>query len=71
MAAKLQKDLREPVALEEGQPSEFTVLVDGVPAIERGLWGLLGMVPPYGQVLSAVRSSLARGDGTQGPGASA
>ena len=70
MAAKLRKDLGEPVALEEGSPSEFTVLVDGVAVIKRGLWALLGMVPPYGRVLSAVRSSLAGGDGTQGPGAS-
>ena len=59
MAAKLQEDLGEPVALEEGLASEFTVLVNGVPVIKRGLWALLGMVPPYGKILAAVRAALA------------
>lgn len=58
MAARLENDLREPVALEEGHPSEFTVLVNGTPVIKRGMWALLGMVPPYGRVLEAVRASL-------------
>ncbi len=63
MAAKLRKDLLEEVTLEEGSPSEFTVLVNGAPVMTRGLWALLGMVPPYGRVLAAVRAALARGTG--------
>lgn len=61
MAAKLRKDLREEVTLEEGNPSEFTVLVNGTTVMTRGLWALLGMVPPYGKILAAVRAALAAG----------
>lgn len=59
MAAKLRTDLREEVTLEEGNPSEFTVLVNGATVMTRGLWALLGMVPPYGKILAAVRAALA------------
>ena len=61
MAAKLRTDLREDVTLEEGSPSEFTVLVNGAAVMTRGWWAFLGMVPPYGRVLAAVRAALARG----------
>lgn len=61
MAARLRTDLREEVTLEEGSPSEFTVLVNGAAVMTRGWWVLLGMVPPYGRVLAAVRAALARG----------
>ena len=61
MAARLRTDLREEVTLEEGSPSEFTVLVNGAAVMRRGWWVLLGMVPPYGRVLAAVRAALARG----------
>jgi hypothetical protein len=61
VAAKLRTDLREDVTLVEGSPSEFTVLVNGAAVMTRGWWILLGMVPPYGRVLAAVRASLARG----------
>ena len=60
MAARLRKDLREEVTLEEGNPSEFTVIVNGAVVMKRGLWALLGMVPPYGKILAAVREGLAR-----------
>ena len=63
MAARLRTDLREEVTLEEGSPSEFTVLVNGAAVMRRGWWVLLGMVPPYGRVLAAVRAALARGAG--------
>jgi hypothetical protein len=36
------------------------VLVDRVPVITRGLWILLGALPPYGRVLAAVRAALTR-----------
>ena len=49
------------MTLEEGSPSEFTVLVNGATVIKRGLWALLGMVPPYGRILAAVRTALAHG----------
>ena len=61
MAARLRTDLHEDVTLEEGSPSEFTVLVNGATVIKRGLWALLGMVPPYGRILAAVRTALAHG----------
>ena len=61
MAAKLRTDLGEDVALEEGDRGEFTVLVNSTPVLTRGAWILLGMVPPYGRVLAAVRAALARG----------
>jgi len=61
VAARLRTDLREEVTLEEGSPSEFTVLVNGAAVMTRGWWVLLGMVPPYGRVLAAVRAALARG----------
>jgi hypothetical protein len=61
VAAKLRTDLGEEVSLEEGSPSEFTVLVNGATVMKRGLWALLGMVPPYGKILAAVRAELARG----------
>jgi hypothetical protein len=61
VAAKLQKDLGEPVALEEGLASEFTVLVNGAVVTKRGLWALLGMVPPYRKILAAVRAALVPG----------
>ena len=61
MAARLRTDLREEVTLEEGSPSEFTVLVNGAAVMTRGWWVLLGMVPPYGRVLAAVRAALSRG----------
>jgi len=63
VAARLRTDLREEVTLEEGSPSEFTVLVNGAAVMRRGWWVLLGMVPPYGRVLAAVRAALARGAG--------
>ena len=63
MAARLRTDLREEVTLEEGSPSEFTVLVNGTAVMRRGWWMLLGMVPPYGRVLAAVRAALAPGAG--------
>lgn len=61
MAARLRTDLGEEVTLEDGDPSEFTVLVNGATVKTRGPWVLLGMVPPYGQILAAVRAGLARG----------
>jgi hypothetical protein len=60
VAARLQADLGERVTLEEGHTAEFTVLVDGATVVTRGLWALLGVVPPYGRVSSAVRTALAR-----------
>ena len=63
MAARLRTDLREEVALEEGHAGEFTVMVNGATVMTRGLWLLLGVVPPYGRVLAAVRAALARGAG--------
>ena len=63
MAARLSTDLREEVALEEGSPSEFTIMVNGAAVLSRGWWVLLGMVPPYGRVLAAVRAALSRGPG--------
>lgn len=64
MAARLRKDLGEEVTLEEGNPSEFTVIVNGAIVVRRGLWALLGMVPPYSRILAAVRAALAPGVGT-------
>lgn len=61
MADRLRTDLGEAVALEEGHTGEFTVMVDGATVMTRGLWVLLGVVPPYGRVLAAVRTALARG----------
>jgi hypothetical protein len=63
VAARLRTDLREDVTLEEGGASEFTVLVNGAVVMKRGLWALLGMVPPYGKILAAVREALASGAG--------
>jgi hypothetical protein len=60
VAARLDTDLGEPVALEDGNTGEFVVLVDRVPVITRGLWILLGALPPYGRVLAAVRAALTR-----------
>jgi hypothetical protein len=61
VAARLRTDLGQDVTLEEGQTGEFTVMVDGATVMTRGLWLLLGVVPPYGRVLTAVRAALARG----------
>ena len=61
MAARLRTDLAEDVTLEDGHTGEFTVMVDGATVMTRGLWMLLGVVPPYGRVLTAVRAALARG----------
>ena len=63
VAARLRTDLQEEVALEEGHTGEFTVTVDGAAVTTRGLWLLLGVLPPYGQILTAVRTALARGAG--------
>ena len=71
VADRLRMDLGEDVALEDGVTGEFTVMVDGARAITRGLWMLLGVLPPYGRVLAAVRAALARGAGLPGPDAGA
>ena len=60
MAARLGTELGEPVALEDGGTGEFTVMVNRVPVVTRGLWVLLGVLPPYGRVLAAVREALTR-----------
>lgn len=61
VAARLRTDLGQPVELEDGNTGEFTVWVDGTRVMTRGLWALLGVLPPYGQVLASVRAALARG----------
>ena len=60
MADRLRVDLGEPVTLEDGGTGEFTVMVDGNRVITRGWWALLGILPPYGRVLTAVRAALTR-----------
>jgi hypothetical protein len=63
----LRTDLGEAVDLVDGRMSEFTVLVDGAPVVTRGLWGLLGVLPPYRQVVAAVRAALGPGAQTRDP----
>ena len=60
MADRLRVDLGEPVTLEDGDTGEFTVRVDGNRVITRGWWVLLGILPPYGRVLAAVRAAIMR-----------
>ena len=60
MADRLRSDLGETVELIDGSTGEFTVMVDGVRVVSRGWWALLGLIPPYGRVLAAVRAALTR-----------
>ena len=60
MADRLRSDLGEAVDLVDGSTGEFTVMVNGARVLTRGWWVLMGVLPPYGRVLAAVRAALAR-----------
>jgi len=60
VADRLRNDLGEGVTLEDGGTGEFTVMVDGARVITRGWWALLGVLPPYRRVLTAVSAALTR-----------
>lgn len=61
MAAGLKRALGIEIEQVVGSYGEFTVLVDGEPAIEAGALGFLGVLPGARAIRQAIERRLSRG----------
>ena len=58
MAARLRRELQIDVETVHGRYGEYQVLVDGETVIDGGRLVVLGVVPPSGKTVTAVREKL-------------
>jgi hypothetical protein len=68
VAARIRKELGQPVEQIAGDYGEFTVSIDGTEVLSAGSFGWMGVLPDSRRVVARVREALEATPGGETPG---